>query len=199
LCPRTIYANNDNFVEMPDSFIETEKTALASMIYSDKAIVSGHQFRHEIAEQQKGNLDFFGKGTGRFLKEKSDSLLPYMYQVVIENGKYPEYVSEKFFDCIKTRTIPIYWGGEEAVRKMGFDMRGVVLFDDLNDLDFILQKLSSDDYQKALPFVKKNWERLTEIRNEDKLLMALHTFKIGYHNTIESYNAINRKKLNVKF
>jgi len=199
LCPRTIYANYDNFVEMEQKYQPGDKSGLVSMVYSDKQIVAGHTMRHEISRVYKKQLHLFGGGTGRFLKQKSDALLPYMFQVVIENGKYPEYVSEKFFDCLKTCTIPIYWGGELALQKMGFDSRGIIFFDKLQDLDSIFEKISPEYYQKALPHVLKNRERLVEIRNEDKLMMALHTIKIGYHHTVSSYKGFNKQRLNISF
>ena len=59
---------------------------------------------------------------------------------MIENGKYPEYVTEKLYDCIKLGTVPIYWGGEEALRKMGFDIQGFIFFDSLEELEEILYK-----------------------------------------------------------
>jgi hypothetical protein len=199
LCPRTIYANSDNFVEMDQGHQQWNKKELVSMVYSDKQIVSGHRMRHDISRTFHEKLHLFGQGTGRYLKQKSDTLLPYMFQVVIENGKYPEYVTEKFFDCLKTNTIPIYWGGEEAIQKMGFDKRGIIFFDKIQDLGSILEKISPEYYQKALPYVNKNRERLIEIRNEEKLSMALHSLKIGYHQTISSYKGLNKQRLNLSF
>ena len=43
LCPRTIYASSDYFVNMPQTFPHSKKTNLVSMVYSDKQIVSGHK------------------------------------------------------------------------------------------------------------------------------------------------------------
>ncbi len=200
LCPRTIYANNDNFVDMPESIGNYEKPDLVSMVYSDRKIISGHQFRYEIAEKFKDDLHLFGKGTGRFLMAKSDSLNSYMFQIVVENGKYPEYVTEKFFDCIKMGTIPIYWGGEEAVRKMGFDLDGILFFNEMDELSELLSsKVNADFYSNTKPSLNRNWERLKEIRNEDKLLLALHSVKNHYHHTTSSYQGVKKRKLNLGF
>lgn len=200
LCPRTIYANNDNFVDMPGTIRNYEKSDLVSMVYSDRKIISGHQFRHEIADKLKDDLHLFGKGTGRFLRAKSDSLNSYMFQVVVENGKYQEYVTEKFFDCIKTGTIPIYWGGEEAIRKMGFDLDGILFFNELDELKELLSAtVNAGFYSNAKPSIIRNWERLKDIRNEDKLLLALHSVKNHYHHTTSSYQGIHKRKLNLGF
>ena len=200
LCPRTLYANNDNFVEMGEAGSGNEKSSMVSMIYSDKIFLDGYQIRHEVSREFAGKIDLFGSGTGRRLKRKSDSLRPYRFQIVIENGKFPEYVSEKFHDCLKTRTIPIYWGGEEAVRKMGFDQNGILFFDDMEGLGKILEeKANAGFYQERLSAVEFNRERLMEIRNEDKLLMALNTIKLGYCHTIKSYAGEKATLLNLKF
>lgn len=200
MCPRTIYANNDNFVDMPKSIKNISKSNLISMVYSDRKMISGHQFRHEIAVEIKDDVHLFGKGTGRHLQSKVDSLTSYMFQVVVENGKYPEYATEKFFDCIKTGTIPIYWGGEDAIRKMGFDLRGVLFFDNKNELnDLLSEKVGENIYKEMAPFARQNWERLLEIRKEEKLLMALNTVKVNYHQTTQSYQGIRKNKLNLGF
>lgn len=41
---------------------------------------------------------------------KKIGLNDYMFSVAIENTIQPNYISEKFFDCILTNTVPIYFG-----------------------------------------------------------------------------------------
>ena len=123
-----------------------------------------------------------------------------MFQVVIENGKYPEYVTEKFYDCIKLGTVPIYWGGEQALRKMGFDQEGIIFFDSVEELGEILNKdISAEKYAALASQIKNNWERLKEIRMVENLNLALHSVKIGYHQSAESYLGLNKQKLNLGF
>ena len=61
LCPRTVYANNDNFVEMYPSYNLANKKELVSMVYSDKQIVAGHKLRHEISRIFKEKIHLFGR------------------------------------------------------------------------------------------------------------------------------------------
>ena len=198
MCPRTIYACNDNFVDMPPMLKINQKNALISMIYSDKQLVAGHRLRHEVAQQLGQHVDLFGTGTGRPLKQKRDSLLPYQFQVVIENGKYPEYVTEKFFDCVKMGTVPVYWGGEQAIQKMGFDLSGILFFDTLDDLQALLnQKVNGDFYRDRQAAIQNNFDRLLEIRREDDMLLALHTVKLSYHHSTQSYLGNNKALLNL--
>ncbi len=68
-------------------------------------------------------VDVLGKGYAPF-ENKEDGLLPYLFSIVIENCKEPEYFSEKLLDCFFTKTIPIFWG--EGNVEEYFDMKGVI-------------------------------------------------------------------------
>lgn len=41
---------------------------------------------------------------------KKTGLNDYMFSIAIENTTQPNYISEKFFDCILTNTVPVYFG-----------------------------------------------------------------------------------------
>lgn len=186
-CCRTLYATNDNFVNLVKNS-QFAKKDLVSMVYSDKQLLKGHQFRHQLASKFADRIHLFGSGTEKKLKQKSDSLESYYFQIVIENGKYPEYVSEKFFDCLKTKTIPVYWGGEEAIKKMGFDLNGMIFFDTDADLDNILTtKMNERFYHEREESLEYNLKRLIEIRNEIKMSLFRNTLQCGYSHTVESY------------
>ena len=191
-CCRTLYVGHDGWVDLDLNNAFDNKTELVSMIYSKNNRHSGHKMRHDIADKFGERINLFGSGTGKYLENKIDSLADYMFQIVVENGKYPEYVSEKFFDCIKTRTIPIYRGGEEGLRKMGFDSNGILFFDDLEELNVILkEKVSSEVYQRMLPYAINNLNRLVELRNESKFNYYLNTLISGYmHSTASGVWAI---------
>lgn len=190
-CPRTLYATNDVVVYFNPTR-EFKKKKLVSMIYSRLKKLEGHKFRHKVAEGFKDKIDRFGTGVGDSIKytdiKKIDTLDKYMFQIAIENGKYPEYVSEKFYDCLKTRTIPIYWGGEEAIKKMGFNTDGILFFDTIDDLENIFENLVSEStYKEKKEAIDYNLNRLLEIRTEMKYNFYLNTFRVGYLQTEKSY------------
>ena len=86
------------------------------------------------------------------------------------------------------------------MRKMGFDIQGFIFFDSLEELKEILYKgISAEKYEEMTPHLKKNWDRLKEIRMEENLNMALHSVKMGYHQSVESYLGLNKQKLNLGF
>lgn len=190
LCPRRLYSTNDFYVNLNSSKdYYSEKKREISMVYSDKKELEGHKFRHQVAENFGNAMDTFGSGQGSYLHYKEKSLDKYRFQVVIENGKYPEYVSEKFFDCIKTRTIPIYWGGDKAVKKLGFNTEGVLFFDSEEDLNRILNnRVSKSFYEKRKDAIEYNFKRLLEIRKEVKMNFFLNSVRSGYLHGRESYH-----------
>ena len=189
-CCRTLYSTNDNFVDfdLKNEYIQKDRNI--SFIYSDKTHLPGHQFRHTIAERYGKKIDAFGSGTGIFLKRKIESLERYRYQIVVENGKYPDYVSEKFFDCIKTKTVPIYYGGDQGLETMGFDNRGWISFNTIDELEQIIDtKANEVYYADCLPYMTKNRELLLEIRTNHYLNLALNLVMItGYMHTEDSYH-----------
>jgi len=198
-CCRTLYATNDNFVNLISN-PQLSKKELVSMVYSDKKLLKGHQFRHHIAARFANRIYLSGSGTDKKLKHKSESLDSYYFQVVIENGKYPEYVSEKFFDCLKRKTIPVYWGGEEAVKKMGFDLNGIIFFDSDSDLEKIFDTcLSAGYYNERVESLDYNLKRLIEIRNEIKMSFFRNTVQCFYSHTTGSYlgSRYNSRALNL--
>lgn len=189
-CCRSLYSTNDNFVNFDIHNQYREKHKNISFIYSDKSHLPGHQLRHAIAQGLGGKIDAFGSGTGKFLKRKEDSLAHYRFQIVVENGKHAEYVSEKFFDCLKTNTMPIYYGGDQGAEKMGFDPRGWLSFNTPEELEQIIHtKTSESFYLEHLPYLEKNRKQLLEIRNNHFLSLALHQIMFSnYMHTEHSYH-----------
>ena len=190
-CPRELYATSDVVVYFNPSR-EYNKNRLVSMIYSRAKTLEGHKMRHEVGELFQDQIDTYGTGTDDSLKttdvKKIDTLDKYMFQIAIENGKYPEYVSEKFYDCIKTRTIPIYRGGEVAIKKMGFNTDGILFFNTIEELEKILEeKVSELLYKKNKVVLDYNLNRLIEIRNERKLNFFLNTLQLHYSHSMRSY------------
>jgi hypothetical protein len=200
-CCRSLYATNDNFVNFEINNNYDRKNKLTSFIFSEKTRLPGHKLRHDIAQKFKDQVDLFGSGTGKFLQRKTDSLESYMFQIVIENGKFPEYVSEKFFDCVKTKTIPIYFGGDHALEKLGFDHNGWISFDTLDELNTILrEKVSESFYYEHLTSLEKNRQILLKIREHNYLQLVLNVVTgAGYMHTEESYHRGKVDELSVCF
>ncbi len=83
-----------------------------------------------------------------------------MFHVAVENSKHKHYFTDKILDCFGTKTLPIYWGAPN----MGdwYDERGVIYFNDENELVEIINKLTPDDYYSRLPYIENNYRLVKE-------------------------------------
>lgn len=194
---RRMHAGRDYWVSLDKSNSYDDKSNLVSTVISEKTQLSGQAMRHRVAEEYGDQVDTYGAGVDNYVEDKSDTLDDYMFQVVIENGKYPEYISEKFFDCIKTNTIPIYWGGEVGVKKMGFDTDGVIFFENIGGLSNILSNISEDTYDNLRPSAMDNRSRLIQIRNEIKKQFYLDNIRLGFLR--DKKDNLSKGKYHLKF
>jgi len=130
------------------------KNKLVSLIASHKTMTPGHILRHEIARKQF-SIDLWGSAYKPFL-DKVEPLGDYMYSIVILNAKYDYYFNEALMDCFMHKAIPIFWGcpGIGDI----FDARGIYLFNDIEELKTILDKISFDDYNSRLKYINKNYK-----------------------------------------
>jgi hypothetical protein len=127
------------------------KTKLVSVISSEKTQLSGHKLRHDVIGRY--SLDVFGRGYNP-VNQKIEALGEYAFSVVIENCKRDYWFTEKLIDCLITGTIPIYWG----CPSIGdfFDLRGIIVWNTLEELNIILEALTLEKYNEMYPFVMKN-------------------------------------------
>ncbi len=136
--------------------ITFQKIKMASLIASTQNQLIGHKLRHEVASHIKSrHLDVQVIGAGyKPFKNKEDGLKSYRYSIVIENSAEQDYFSEKVIDACLLETIPIYWGAPNISEY--FDLRGFVICKDLNDILNAIQKMSINDYNSKLVWIKKN-------------------------------------------
>ncbi|MRS05753.1 hypothetical protein EG832_21435 [bacterium] len=131
-----------------------QKTKNISIISSSKAFTPSHKKRLAFALKLKEvfgeNIDLFGYGI-RPIENKWDAIADYKYHVVIENGSFPHYWTEKLSDTYLGWTFPLYYGCpnlESYFAKNAF--RRI----DLNDVDGSVRQLKSvlesDLYERSL-------------------------------------------------
>jgi hypothetical protein len=135
----------------------------------------GHGFRIEWAKKLQNSLDLYGGalGTERIgfssnLNEqwhnKADALNDYMFSVVIENGSYDGYYTEKITDAFATGTIPIYHGSPSIGDTFNTD--GIIFLDD----DFKIEDLSEELYMSKMDAIKDNFERVKALQGSDDMI-----------------------------
>lgn len=129
--------------------------------------------------QSSTRIDIFGRECDKLncvggLPRKIEGLKPYKFSIGVENSREKNYISEKFYDCILTNTIPIYYGATNI--KDVFPENGYFVIEDIENTEEILQLLQyiNDNaetlYQTMLPELKKIKDRFF---NEFNLLSKI--------------------------
>jgi hypothetical protein len=151
------------------------KSKNLSIIASSKNGVQGHQLRHDFISKYKNEIDFdiFGGLTSgnsgyKPIYCKSEGLSDYRFSVVIENVKKDFFFTEKIVDCFLTGTIPIYWG----CNNIGdyFDTRGILNFNNLEELGSILKKINNETYERMFEYVKNNYEIASKFKTVEDFI-----------------------------
>ena len=141
---------NKTFDELISAKIP-KKTKLISVVSSNKAFTEGHRKRLDFVKKLKeyygDQLDVFGRGINDF-DDKWEVLAEYKYSIAIENDHCEDWVTEKFFDCLYSETLPFYYGCpnlESYVDKKSF------VRIDINDFEKTIETINlciiKDEYQ----------------------------------------------------
>jgi hypothetical protein len=129
------------------------KNKTVSMIVGKKSITSGHNLRHQIATSIHEGIDYFALPSDPPITNKVQALRPYLYSIIVESSKVDYWISEKLIDCLSQGTIPVYWGGG---LKNSFSSHGIIRFDDVDGLKFILPNLTADQYMQRTDAIYEN-------------------------------------------
>tara|TARA_R110001599_G_scaffold166503_1_gene355989 strand:+ start:3147 stop:3944 length:798 start_codon:yes stop_codon:yes gene_type:complete len=129
------------------------KSKDVSIILSQKKTTEGHRLRHAIINKYS-EIDSFG--FNNYIENKIIGLKNYRFSIIIENCKEDYYFTEKLIDCFMTGTVPIYWG----CPSIGdfFNEDGMIIFDNIENIESILEYISEDKYQQMVSSVKANYE-----------------------------------------
>ena len=130
-----------------------EKTKMISMIASNKSFTEGQQNRLQWVEMLRDQVDLYGRGFNE-IANKEEGLCDYMFSVVIENGVYESYYTEKILDCFATGTIPVYLGSPDIGEH--FNSEGIIQLSE----EF---EVSDEIYFSKLGAIKDNRERVKEL------------------------------------
>jgi hypothetical protein len=129
-----------------------EKTKMISMISSNKSMTEGQRLRLQWVEMIGEQLDLYGRGFNE-IASKEEGLCDYMFSIVVENGFYKSYFTEKIMDCFATGTIPVYTGSPDIGKY--FNKDGII--DLTEEFD-----VSEDIYYSKMDAIKDNFERVKQ-------------------------------------
>tara|TARA_Y100001963_G_C6756156_1_gene436953 strand:- start:126 stop:1118 length:993 start_codon:yes stop_codon:yes gene_type:complete len=167
------------------SHVPHEKTKMCSMIYSEKG-EGDRPLRHHVAERfgknklnhqfqpipNSNKIDLFGSGSPNGEEPlKSRTLNPYRFSVSMENCISDYYYTEKILDCFSTRNVPIYRG--TSYISEFFDERGIITWNEMDELEEILNNLSEEKYEQMKPYIETNFELSQKYLSADDVLYEL--------------------------
>jgi hypothetical protein len=95
-----------------------------------------------------------------------------MFGVIIENTSHRGYFTEKILDSFSLKTIPLYWGCTSI--SDFFNDKGIIKFNNVDDLIYIVNNLTEQDYYNRLDAIEDNFSRAVnfgdyEVRIADKI------------------------------
>lgn len=154
-----------------------EKTKKMSIVISHKSFEKvwcgkgfGYTLRKELVLnilKRNFPIDIWGNGCEKLNSTDSrikgsfnDSFSPYknyQFTIAIENMKYPHYITEKFFNPINHKTIPIYWGAKYI--ELWYPNSCIQLCGNINT-DMLLIKdilINSNKYLKDMDMAQKRY------------------------------------------
>ena len=138
------------------------KTKLLSVLSSSKTITPGHERRLAFVGALKQwfgeEIDVFGRGI-RDVEDKWDAIAPYKYHIVIENGLFPDYWTEKLSDALLADAYPLYAGCPNIGDYFGENTLTLL---DLTDFEGSLQAITA-------AIENNRYEATTEARHSAKV------------------------------
>lgn len=102
-----------------------------------------------------------------------------MFHVAVENCLIDNWYTEKIGQAFTSKTLPIYWGCPN-IGDLGYDERGIIRFENEEELVNIVNNLTPEDYYDRLPYIEYNYQ------------VALQdTFRIKLCNVLDQIKELN--------
>lgn len=134
-----------------------DKSKLVSMISSHKTMCEGHILRHDIFRALQGKHAFEMWGSGyNYFDSKLEPLAEYCYSISVMNARRNNWFTETLVDNFRVGTVPIFWGAPNIGEF--FNMDGIITFETIEELDYILDNISIEDYLSRAEAIKENFE-----------------------------------------
>ncbi len=161
-----------------------QKKFAVSFFTSNKTLYEGHRYRLEVFRklpEQVGGIPVTKVQSPPWIPCKRPVLYPFQFSIIMENGRFPNYTTEKMVDCLISRTIPIYWGAPNVGEYLNKD--GILAFESYPDLVHILENLTPEFYQSKLSAVEDNFHAGMKLANfyervDDEIRRGLNGYNI---------------------
>ncbi|MBR1486885.1 MAG: hypothetical protein IJ597_06485 [Synergistaceae bacterium] len=164
-CSGYWYGNSETSTPQDNEWKNKNKNI--SIISSYKDWCELHIIRKNLALKckSKGLADTFGTFDGGSWVRPEDFLKNYRFHIALENDITDYFFTEKITNCFAAQAIPIYLG-EKKINEF-FNPDGIIQIslDDLDNIERILAQCTPEEYERRLPAVLDNYERVKEYKN----------------------------------
>lgn len=155
------------------------KNKNVSFLCSDKIMCDMHAKRMAVAQycHSNGLADVYGRVIGGDYVDIELPLTDYRFSFAIENNSSDYYFTEKITNCFASQTIPIYWGAKKI--NEFFNEEGIIRIDekDFENIEHIIKQCTKEEYERRLPAVLDNYQRVQEYNNMQDYLYE-HYLKV---------------------
>jgi hypothetical protein len=156
------------------NYVHNTKQFSVSTLVGSKMMTEGHILRHQVWYNQYSirNIptkffnsshnpnSLYNQDNNLVIGSDKSPLFDSQYYICIENIKRDNWFTEKLIDCLHTKTVPIYYGCPNIEK--WFDIRGMIIVNNKDDIITNCNKLSPDLYDNMLPFIESNFEKSKE-------------------------------------
>jgi hypothetical protein len=156
--------------------LNIEKQDVITFVTSNKSQTLGHKLRLDIFDylnpiDEINGMEIFSHMSPPFHQIRNDFFYNAKFHICVENSIQKNYFTEKIIDCFASKTIPIYFG----CPNLGdwFNMNGVYQFENLKELNDILDLLSPDVYEKKIKAIEENYEIAKQFYGENDVVPRL--------------------------
>lgn len=165
------YGSEKTDIRLNNELYQNKKKNI-SIVSSNKTSCDLHKFRIALAQfcKREHLADTFGNFDGGAMCSIDQTLTDYRYSIAIENDISDYFFCEKITNCFAAQTIPIYLGARKI--DQFFNPDGIIKIDtyDMEHIKKILQGCTADEYERRLPAILDNYERVKDYLNMDDYL-----------------------------
>jgi hypothetical protein len=141
--------------------IALEKRNQITYLMSSKIYTNAHRLRFMILRRwgdrkNIGDFEFFMHRSPPRVPSKDPFYANAKFNIACENQFINNMFTEKLLDCFTSRTVPIYFGCPNLGKY--FDVRGIIQFNTIEQLEHILATLTPNDYEQRLPYIEANYQ-----------------------------------------
>lgn len=170
----TTWLKNDNnkWISTNYEINSPNKENKISFLRGDKNYTIGHKLRHNIFNSiNDDKLIKYDRIPYNDWQSRDELLFKiFEFNITVENSQHENYFSEKIIDCFISKTIPIYYGCLNISNY--FDNRGFFTFNNIEELNNIINGITPNTYKNMELFVNKNYK------------LAMEHEKGGFYNRI---------------